>query len=52
MGKSLPEEKKAKRRICAQVSYLEGKNLEEVEKKGEGFEKCRCEYDTLQSLSE
>ena len=33
MGKSLPEEKKAKRRICAQVSYLEGKNLEEVERR-------------------
>ena len=31
--KSFPEEKKTKRRICAQVSYLEGKNLEEVEKR-------------------
>ena len=31
--KSLPDEKKAKRRICAQVSYLEGKNLEEVERR-------------------
>ena len=31
--KSLPEEKKVKRRICAQVSYLGGKNLEEVEKR-------------------
>ncbi len=31
--KSLPEEKRAKRRICAQISYLEGKNLQEVEKK-------------------
>jgi hypothetical protein len=31
--KSFPEEKKTKRRICAQVSYFEGKNLEEVEKR-------------------
>ena len=31
--KSLPEKKRAKRRICAQVSYLEGKNLQEVEKR-------------------
>jgi hypothetical protein len=31
--KSLPEDKRTKRRICAQVSYLEGKNLEEVEKR-------------------
>jgi hypothetical protein len=30
---SLPEVKRAKRRICVQVSYLEGKNLEEVEKR-------------------
>jgi biofilm PGA synthesis lipoprotein PgaB len=32
-GKSLPEEKRIKRRICAQVSFLEGKNLQEVEKR-------------------
>jgi len=31
--KSLPEEREPKRRICAQISYLEGKNLEEVEKR-------------------
>jgi len=31
--KFLPEVKKAKRRICAQIAYLEGKNLEEVEKR-------------------
>jgi hypothetical protein len=31
--KSLPEVKRAKRRICVQVSYLEGKTLEEVEKR-------------------
>jgi tetratricopeptide (TPR) repeat protein len=31
--KSLPEVKRAKRRICVQVSYLEGETLEEVEKK-------------------
>ena len=31
--KSLPEIKRAKRRICVQVSYLEGKNLEEVGKR-------------------
>ena len=31
--KTLPEGQRAKRRICAQVSYLEGKNLEEVEKR-------------------
>ena len=31
--KFLPEVKKAKRRICAQVSYFEGKSLEEVEKR-------------------
>jgi tetratricopeptide (TPR) repeat protein len=30
---SLPGLKKAKRRICAQVAYLEGRNLEEVEKR-------------------
>jgi tetratricopeptide (TPR) repeat protein len=30
---SLPEVKRTKRRICVQVSYLEGKNLEEVEKR-------------------
>jgi hypothetical protein len=28
-----PETRRVKRRICAQVSYFEGKNLEEVEKK-------------------
>jgi uncharacterized lipoprotein YddW (UPF0748 family) len=32
-GKSLPEEKRTKRRICAQISFLEGKNLQEVEKR-------------------
>jgi tetratricopeptide (TPR) repeat protein len=31
--KFLPEVKKTKRRICAQIAYLEGKNLEEVEKR-------------------
>ena len=31
--KSVPEGKKTKRRICAQVSYLEGKSFEEVEKR-------------------
>jgi tetratricopeptide (TPR) repeat protein len=31
--KSFPERERIKRRICAQVSYLEGKNLEEVEKR-------------------
>jgi tetratricopeptide (TPR) repeat protein len=31
--KSLPEDKRAKRRICVQVSYFEGKNFEEVEKR-------------------
>jgi len=31
--KSLPQVNRAKRRICVQVSYLEGKNLEEVEKR-------------------
>lgn len=31
--KSFPEVKRAKRRICVQVSYLEGKTLEEVEKR-------------------
>jgi tetratricopeptide (TPR) repeat protein len=31
--KVLPEVKKVRRRICAQVSYFEGKNFEEVEKK-------------------
>ncbi|MGZ3570231.1 MAG: tetratricopeptide repeat protein, partial [Thermodesulfobacteriota bacterium] len=31
--KSLPEVKRTKRRICVQVSYLEGKHLEEVEKR-------------------
>jgi tetratricopeptide (TPR) repeat protein len=31
--KILPEDKRAKRRICVQVSYFEGKNLEEVEKR-------------------
>jgi hypothetical protein len=31
--KFLPEVKKAKRRICAQIAYLEGRNLEEVEKR-------------------
>ena len=31
--KSLPEVKGMKRRICVQISYLEGKNLEEVEKR-------------------
>jgi hypothetical protein len=31
--KFLPEVKKTKRRICAQIVYLEGKNLEEVEKR-------------------
>jgi len=30
---SLPELKKARRRICAQVANLEGRNLEEVEKR-------------------
>jgi tetratricopeptide (TPR) repeat protein len=30
---SSPEIKKAKRRICVQVAYLEGRNLEEVEKR-------------------
>ena len=30
---SLPELKKARRRICAQVVYLEARNLEEVEKR-------------------
>ena len=32
MDRSLPEEKRVKRRICAQVSYFEEKNIEEVEK--------------------
>jgi tetratricopeptide (TPR) repeat protein len=31
--KFFPEIKKAKRRICAQIAYLEGKNLKEVEKR-------------------
>jgi len=31
--KYLPEVKRAKRRICAQVFYFDGKNLEEVEKR-------------------
>jgi biofilm PGA synthesis lipoprotein PgaB len=31
--KILPEAKKVKRRICAQVSYLDGRNLKEVEKR-------------------
>src|SRR4030043_1269231 len=31
--KFLPEVKKVKRRICAQVFYFDGKNLEEVEKR-------------------
>jgi hypothetical protein len=30
---SLPEPKRARRRICAQVAYLEGRNLEEVERR-------------------
>jgi hypothetical protein len=31
--KILPEAKKVKRRICAQVSFLDGRNLKEVEKR-------------------
>ena len=31
--KSLSEDKMVKRRVCVQVSYLEGKNLEDVEKR-------------------
>jgi hypothetical protein len=33
VSKSTTEEKRTKRRICAQVSYLAGKNFEEVEKR-------------------
>jgi len=33
LKKSLPEVKRTKRRICVQVSYFEGKTLEEVEKR-------------------
>jgi len=32
-----PNEKRAKRRICVQASYLEGKTLEEVEKRMKGL---------------